>query len=97
MTHSLNGCSPILVSGSDLLKHWRETHWLDGCSPVLVSGYDLLKNWRATHILDGCSPILVSGTDLLKYWRGDSHTGRVVTHSCQWLLSAEALERRLTR
>ena len=24
----------VLVSGSDLLKHWRETHSLDGCSPV---------------------------------------------------------------
>ena len=41
-----DGCSPVLVSGSDLIKHWRSTHILDGCSPVLVSGTDPLKYWR---------------------------------------------------
>ena len=61
----------VLVSGSDLLKHWRETHKLDGCSPLLISdsGSDLLQHWRETHWLDGCSPVLVSGSDLLKHWR----------------------------
>ena len=47
---------PILVSGSDLLKHWRGTYFLDGCLPILVSGSDLLKHWRGTHFLDECSP-----------------------------------------
>ena len=61
-----DGCSPVLVSASDLLKHRRATHFLDGCSPVLVSGSDLLKHWRATHKLDGCSHVHVSGSDLLK-------------------------------
>ena len=42
--HFLDGCSPVLVSGSDLLKHWRATHILDECSSVLISGPDLLKN-----------------------------------------------------
>ena len=67
----LDGCSPDLVSGSDLLKHWRWTHCLDGCSPDLISRSDLLKHWRWTHILDGCSPDLVSGpgSDLLKHSR----------------------------
>ena len=65
----VGGCSPVLVSGSDLLKHWRATHFLDGCSPVLVSGSDLLKHRRTTHSLDRCSPVLVSGSDLLKHWR----------------------------
>ena len=66
-THWLDGCSPILVSGSDLIKHWRVTHSLDECSPILVSGSDVLKYWRATHSLDGCSPFL--SVDLLKHWR----------------------------
>ena len=36
-------CSPLLVSGLDLLKHWRGTHSLDGCSPNLLSGSNPLK------------------------------------------------------
>ena len=43
MTHCLYGCSPVLVSSSDLLKHWRATHSLDGYSPILVSGSDLTE------------------------------------------------------
>ena len=62
MTHCLNGCSPVLVSGY-LLIHLRATQWthcLDGYSPILVSGSDLLKHGRGTHSLDACSPVLVS-------------------------------------
>ena len=52
-THIL--CSAILVSESDLLKHWRRTHILDECSAVLVSASDLLKHWSGgTHRLDTC-------------------------------------------
>ena len=68
MTHKLDKCSPVLISGSDLFKHCIDTHSLDVCSPILVSDSELLKHWRATYILDGCSPVLVSGTDLLKHW-----------------------------
>ena len=71
-THVLDGCSPVLISVSDLLKNWRATHILDGCSPILISGSDLLKHCctgEVTHILDGCSPVLVSGSDLLEHWR----------------------------
>ena len=35
--------SAILISGSDLLKHWRATHTLDECSAILVSGFNALK------------------------------------------------------
>jgi hypothetical protein len=42
----------ILVSGSNLLKHWRMTHILDTCSAIHVSVSGLLKHWRATHTLD---------------------------------------------
>ena len=35
--------SPILISGSDLPKHWRVTHRLDKCSPILVSRSGPLK------------------------------------------------------
>ena len=59
----------ILVSGSDLLKHWRATHSLDKYSAILISDSDLLKHWRATYSLDKCSTILISGSDLLKHWR----------------------------
>ena len=44
--------STILISGSDLLKHWKWTHSLDLCSAILVSGSDLLKHWRNS--LAGC-------------------------------------------
>ena len=79
---SLTGCSPFLISGSDLHKHWRETHILDGCSPILVNGSDLLKYWRGTHLLDGCSYVLI------RFWSAqtlerDSLSGWVFTHSCQ--------------
>ena len=50
-------CSPVLISSSDLIKHWRGTHILDGCSPVIVSSSDLLKHW-GTHLLDEFSPFL---------------------------------------
>ena len=55
LTHSLNACSPILVSGSHSLKHQRArvTHCLNVCLPILVSGSDLFKHWRVTHSLDG--------------------------------------------
>ena len=56
----LDGCSAILVSGSDLLKHWRGTHILDGCSALLVSGSDLLNHWRVTYILDVFPIYLIS-------------------------------------
>ena len=52
----------MLISGFDLVKHWRVTHWLDVCSAVLVSDSDL--NWRATHSLNVCSVVLISGSDL---------------------------------
>ena len=38
VTHFLDGHSPILVSGSDLLNWWRETHCLDGRSPIHIKG-----------------------------------------------------------
>ena len=60
----------LVVSGSDLLKHWRGTHMLEGWSIILVSGSDFLKHWRGTHTLEGCSIIPVSGSGLLKHWRG---------------------------
>ena len=42
---SLTGCSPILVSRSNLIKQWRGTHFLDHDGlPVLVSDPDLLKH-----------------------------------------------------
>ena len=58
----LDGCSPVIVSGSDsdlliVLKHWTATHKLDGCSPILFSGYDQLKYWSVTHWL-GVHPFL---------------------------------------
>jgi hypothetical protein len=53
-THSLDVCSAILISGSDLL---RATHPLKVCSAILISGSHLLKHWRATHMLDVCSAI----------------------------------------
>ena len=56
-----------LVSGSDLLKHWRATHKLDRHSAILVSRSDLLKHWKATHSLDRHSALLVKGSDLLKH------------------------------
>ena len=31
VTHKLEACLDILISGSYLLKHWRETHLLDVC------------------------------------------------------------------
>ena len=65
--------SPILVSGSDLIKHWRATHFLDLCSPILIGGSDPITQWRATHYLDVCLHNLISGSDPIKQWR--------VTHS----------------
>ena len=57
----------ILVSGTDLHKHWIATHFLDVYSVIHIStNSDLLKHWRATHILNMCSAILVSGSNLIK-------------------------------
>ena len=73
-THTLERCSAVLVSGSDLLKHLRGTHKLEGCSAILISGSDLLKHLRGTHKLEKCLVILVSGSDHtgegLTSWRG---------------------------
>ena len=41
----------IVVSGSDLLKHWRATHSLDMSSAILISGSDPLRQQRLTHSL----------------------------------------------
>ena len=47
-----NSQPAILVSESDLVKHWRGTHSLDECPAILVSGSDLFKHRRGTHSLD---------------------------------------------
>ena len=86
------GWSAILVNRSDLLKHWRGTYKLEELSVIIVSRSNLLKHWRGTHKLEGWSAILVSGSNLLKLER-DSLSGGVVSHSCQWIWSAETLER----
>ena len=57
-------CPAILVSGPDLLNHWRGTHILVVCLAIPVSGPNLLNHWRETHILDTCPAILVSSPDL---------------------------------
>ena len=78
-------CSPILVSGSDLLKH-RATHNLDACSVIQL--FSVIQSnsqtryvfsqfhqwfWSARRLesdsLAVWSAILVSGSDLLKNWR----------------------------
>ena len=66
VTHTLDACSTIFVSGPNLLKDQGATHTLDGWSAILVSGSNLLKHWRTTHLLDLCSAILTSGSNLLK-------------------------------
>ena len=43
--------STIIVSGSDLLKHWRATHSLDMSSAILISGSDPLRQQKMTHSL----------------------------------------------
>jgi hypothetical protein len=71
----LDGCSPDLVSGCELIKHWGGTHTLDGCSPVLVSDCELLKHSKGTHTLDGCSPVLSVVVIV-----NSSNTGEGLTH-----------------
>ena len=57
-------CSAIIISSSNLPKHWRATHLLDMCLAILVSSPNLLKHWRATHKLDasGCLAIVISSS-----------------------------------
>ena len=43
MTHSLDVCSAILVSGFNLLIHIRVTYNLDACLAILVSGSVMLN------------------------------------------------------
>ena len=81
---TVDACSAILVSSSDLFKHQRGTHLLH--SALLVSGSYLLKQ-SGTHNLDTCSALLVSGSDLLKHWRETyklNVCNSVFNPSCQW-------------
>ena len=52
-SHSGCMCSAILVSSSDLLRHWRETHSLDMCSAIhqWLSSAQTLKS----NSLPGCT------------------------------------------
>ena len=43
-TYKLDTFSVNLVSGSNVLKHWRGTHALDLCSAILVSDSNLLQH-----------------------------------------------------
>ena len=65
----LDRCSATLVSGSDLLKHWRATHSLDRCSAMLISGSDLLKHWKATHSLVTFLAIPFNSSYVLRHYR----------------------------
>ena len=77
-THLLDVHTGVLVSGSDMLKHWRGTYSLDGYSAIFVSSSDLLKTWRGTYNLDSrCSGVLVSKLER------DSHAGWMISHSSQ--------------
>ena len=80
----------ICSNSGEQLTAWMGVHLFLSVALICSS------TGEATHSLDGCSPFLVSGSDLLKDWRGDSLAGWVFTRSCQWLQSAQALERRLT-
>ena len=82
-THSLDACSAILISGSDLLKHWRKTHRLDAYTAFLISGSDLPR--RGSHILDVCSASLVSHSNPLRHRRGTHilDASCMFSHSCQ--------------
>ena len=64
------------VSGSDLLKCYRETHMLDWCLANLVSGSDLLKCWTVTHILHFWPILLVI---LISYTREQLTDWMIVT------------------
>ena len=66
VTHKLDTFSAILVSGSDLLKHWSNSLpvWMFIPSHQWFWSAQTLKN----NSLSGCIAILVSGSDLLKYW-----------------------------
>ena len=44
VTHLLDKSSEILVSGSDLLKKWRNYILVDRHSAILISYSDLLKH-----------------------------------------------------
>ena len=45
-THTLDMCSPFLISGSDLLKCSIVTHGLDACSAILVSVPTCSYTWE---------------------------------------------------
>ena len=58
--------SSSLISGHDLLHHWRVTHILDDVQPfssVILICSNIIES---THSLYMCSAILISGSDLLK-------------------------------
>ena len=90
VTHILDMYSAILISGADLLKHWKATHSLDMCSSTFLicsNTREQLTPWthiqpflsvvgRATHKLDVYLAILIRGCDLLKY-SSDSQPGCV--------------------
>jgi hypothetical protein len=42
----------VLISCSDLLKHWRATHLLDVCLANLISSFDLLKYLRVNPLAE---------------------------------------------
>ena len=76
-THILDGCSAILVSGSDLLKASNTgeglTRWMPvGVQPFWSVDVTQICSNIGTHKLNGCSALLVSGLgcDVLKHWRG---------------------------
>ena len=96
ISNSLPGfISDILISGSDLLRHWRVTHLLDVCSTILISGSDLPKDPKSrgwTHMLDAYSTILVNGTDLLIHFKLRV-THKLYVYSCQWFRCSNTEER----
>ena len=66
-THNLDTCSAILVTGSDLLKHWRTTHSLKVFSHSCQWFWSAhIGEWLTTymHLV-----IQISGSDLLRQRR----------------------------
>ena len=88
VTHTLDEYSAILISGSDLLKHTRETHSLDICS---VLSNLVCSNTKATHKLDMCSAIFINDSNLFKHW-SNSLAGCMFSGSHQWFWSKKTLE-----